>query len=707
MLTLLRQNMWLLILCVFGAAMAGTAYIVASPKMYRAEAVIQVKPATQKVFQEANTQVEDINVEEQKRKTVEQTLTSPELLVGLIVHNNLDTDPEFLPGLKRPASDSKMAEELTRHISAQVRRGTLLIDIKVDDRNPRMAQNIANLLIEEVIRQNLQQRLEASETMHTFLLAQADRLQTKLTKSEETLQAYKEQHPDGALGTDAKDNIVVEKLDALNRMVTEAKATRLKLEADYEQLKKLGTGAVTALLAIPSIANSPVVIEAQKNIAQHEGEVAALHQIYKPGQGSTPSAVRQLDELKAGLNRAILKAADELTSAYNSAVVTEGKMQKALQEQKDATLAFNKASIAYNLLRQGVESDRALYNSVLTRLKEIDVLKEENSQDAIRIISHPLLPERPIAPNKKQALILSLLGGLALGFSLSSLSAVLRTSLRTTEEVEGQLGLPALGVIPVYGWRPKSLTDDLLLIEQPGSPTAESFRSLRASLSVPGRNVGQKTYLFTSAVAREGKSYCAINCAVAFAQMGLKTLLIDADLRKPSIDKVFFGGEPVDGLSEALIGRRELHEAVLMTDTDNLFVLCAGTHLDTPAELLASEAFSALVSQVREKFDRVVIDSAPTQLVSDSLSVAAHADAVCLVVSCGTSAHVASQAIRKLDNAGSSLAGIILNRASVRPERDYCSYRYSHGIWTHKKSRKRERNSKPQVHLRQVELTEL
>src|SRR6516162_3364953 len=96
MLTLLRQNMWLLILCVFGAAMAGTAYIVASPKMYRAEAVIQVKPATQKVFQEANTQVEDINVEEQKRKTVEQTLTSPELLVGLIVHNNLDTDPEFL-----------------------------------------------------------------------------------------------------------------------------------------------------------------------------------------------------------------------------------------------------------------------------------------------------------------------------------------------------------------------------------------------------------------------------------------------------------------------------------------------------------------------------------------------------------------------------------------------------------------------------------
>lgn len=703
-LSLLREKMWLLILCASGAAIAGAAYINFTPKVYRAQAIIEVQPATQKVLRDDNTlsQNQDATLGDQTRKTIEQALTSPELLLNLITHNNLDKDPEFLPGRRRPASAKQMVEELAKHVTVQVRRDTLLIDINVDDRSPRLAQKIADLLIAEFVHQNFQQHVEASDTMHAFLQTQAEHLQAELSKSEEALQAYKEQHLDVAL-LGNKDNIVIEKMDALNRIVTEAKANRLKLEADYEQLTKLGTATPSALLAIPSIANSPVVIETQKNVAQHEGDVAAMNEIYKPGQGTTPSVVRRLNEFKAELNQMILKAADELTSAYKSAVATEEKMQKALQEQENAALGLNKVFITYNLLRQAVESDRALYDSLLTRLKETDVIKED-SQDRIQVVSHPLLPDRPVAPDKKRVLLLSLLGGLGLGVGLAILSILLNPSVKTAEEAENQLGLPALGVIPTCTRRPKCLTDDLLLIEQPGSAIAESFRSLRVSLSLLGKRGRHKTYLFTSALAHEGKSFCAINCAVAFAQMGLKTLLIDADLRKPSIDKMFVDGTPVDGLSELLLARTDLDDAVLVTDTDKLFVLCAGTRLDTPAELLGSEAFAKLVKQASEKFDHVVIDSAPIRPVSDTLSVADLVDAICLVVSCGTSAHVVCEAIRKLDHADSTPTGIILNRAPVQRGSEYYS-RYSQGIWTHKWSRKRENGCQPSLQSGQPKLT--
>jgi succinoglycan biosynthesis transport protein ExoP len=696
----LRKKAWLIIACVLMAGLTGAIYIIYGPKIYCAQAVIQVEQQRQKVLKTDGMEAQDLKSEEIP-KTIEQSLTSPELLVGLIVHNDLNKDPAFLRDLKRPASDSELAEELAKQISAQVRRGTLLIDIKVNDRSPLLAQKIVDLLVKEFTRQCFQQNMETSETIHSFLLAQAEQLKAKLAKSEEALQIYREQHQSVALLGD-KDNIVVEKLAALNRIVTEAKAARLKLEADYEQIKNLGTGAVTALLAIPSIANSPVVFEAQKNIAQKEAEIAGLHQIYKAGD-AVPSAMKQLQELKAGLDRMILKAADELTSAYDSAVATEEKMEKALQEQARAALDLNKVSISYNLMRQEVDSDRALYESVLSRLKETDVTKGD-AQDGIRVVSHPLLPERPVSPDKKQILFLSLFGGLALGGGLALLSILLNTSLETVEEAERQLGVPVLGVIPKCAHRPKWLTDDLLLIEKPGSATAESFRSLRTSLSLLGKSEGHKAFLFTSAVVSEGKSFCAVNCAVAFAQMGLKTLLIDADLRKPSIHKIFFNGESVQGLTEILTNRMDLDDTVWLTNISKLSVLCAGTRLDTPSELLAGEGFGQLIKKVTAKFDRVVVDSAPIHAVSDTLLLAGHAHATCLVVSSKTSAEAVSQALRKLGDADSTLVGFIFNRASVQRDSDY-GYRYSQAGWAHAKSGKRKGAPKSPLQLERPGLT--
>jgi polysaccharide biosynthesis transport protein len=671
-LTLLREKIWLIILCVLMAGIAGVTYIILRPPIYRAQTVIRVERGDQKVLKEDEHGILDLSHNE-IIKTIEQSLTSPELLLQLVRRNNLDKDPAFLPELKRPASDNRVVEELAKQISVRVRRGTWLIDIGVEDRSAVLAQKIAGLLIKEYAYENFQRSTEVSEMVYNFLREKAERLKAKLTNSEEALQNYKEEHQAGTLGE--KENTVVEKLHTLNRLVAEAKATRLKLEADYGQIKKLDRNSPADLLSIPAIASSSPVIEVEKLVAEKEAEVAALNEMYK--HPIHTGAVKQLQQLKANLDRTIFQAAQEVTTAYESAAATEKKIEEALREQDGLALQSSKMSISYNVLRQEVDADRALYESVLNRLKETDATKD-TVQDTIQVVSHPLLPERPVSP-KKWVILLFIFGGLMLGCGLSFLSRMLDRSFRTPDEAERRLGVPALADIP-KALKIKSDDDCLVLVKQPGSPAAESFRSLRAALSLFPKDEMCKTFLFTSALPSEGKSFCAINCAVAFAQQGLKTLLIDGDLRLPSIERVFFNEAfdeaPIKGITEILTGEAVLDEATQLTRIEKLSVLCTGYQIFTPAELLASEACGRLILDATAKFDRVVINSAPIQMVSDTLLLAGHVQAICLVISPQTSAEIVFQAVQKLGHARSKLIGFVFDRVLLRHDADY-TYPYS------------------------------
>ena len=220
-----------------------------------------------------------------------------------------------------------------------------------------------------------------------------------------------------------------------------------------------------------------------------------------------------------------------------------------------------------------------------------------------------------------------------------------------------------LGVIPRCA-RLNALADNLLLVKQPDSATAEAFRTVRTSLALLGKKAGYKTFLFTSATNSEGKSFCAINCAVAFAQQGLKTLLINADRHSPSIDGIFFGEAPMKGLSDTLARQTDLDRATLPTSIDNLSLLCAGSRRHTPAELLASDGLGRLMmKEAMQKFDRVVVDSSPVETVSDTLLLAANMQAICLVISTQTPAETVSQTVRKLSDTDTTLAGFIFNHA--------------------------------------------
>lgn len=660
---------WLLIaLCVVIAVTLGFLYGKFSPKVYAATTVIQVDQDEQMIVKIEGVKAEDLKSPE-VLKTYEQNILSPEVLLRVIKNHGLLDDPAFLPEVAASRSDKALQDALARHITAKIRRETRLIDISVEHRVPALAQRIAELLVEEFAQWNSQARREAGQLASAFLLERAGQLNERLAKSEQALQAYKEKNEGVPL--DEKQNLMLEKLNQLNLRITEAKTERLKLESDSMQLSKASVESPGELLAIPRIANAPAVADLNKKIGEKSAVLAALSQRYKAEHPRMIEVQSELAELQAGLTRAILETAEVLATQFQTVSFTEQKLEQALREQQKLTLGMNAIIAGYAALSRDVASNRALYDSVLMRMKETEITKDI-AQGAMRVVARPLLPDIPVKPKKTIILILSMVAGVGAGCFLAFATHAADRSLRTLQDAEERLGLRSLGEIPRLPPNRHKLENAAALVES-DLAVVESFRTLRTSLSLLGEGPGRKNILFTSAHAGEGKTFCAINCAVSFAQLGLKTLLIDADFRLPSVERVLLGTDGTPGMSDLLLGEVHLGKAVHPTAIENLHVLPAGQRVAKPVELFSRSRLSDILDQVADDFDRVVIDTAPVHLVSDTLLFVKHVQYVCLVIRAGrTPSEDVLRTAERLTEAGAPLVGFVWNQVKrVRADHGY------------------------------------
>ena len=341
--------------------------------------------------------------------------------------------------------------------------------------------------------------------------------------------------------------------------------------------------------------------------------------------------------------------------------------------------------------------------------------------NAVSVIEHSPLPSAPVSPNPMKAIAFGLLGGIAAGLGTIFGMNALDRSVKTVDQAEATFGLPVLAAIPEISRSeatsqrseseaPEGTSSYRLVAEAPEGPAAEAFRNLRASLSLLGPEAERKVFLFTSALPNEGKSFTSANYSLSLAQQGHRVLLIDGDLRRPSLHKIFRdvgatdAGETKDeqrGIVDYLVGEVSLSEAVRVVsarDVDiigttasspgstvtatggQLSVLAGGRRAPNPAELLSGHSFAELVAEASRLFDRVVIDSAPVLAVSDTLLMTPHVQSVCVVVRARRTARNAVQrAALLLVGAGSRLAGVILNRLPRNRGTDYYYYYASHG----------------------------
>ena len=635
--------------------------------VYEVMATVQVEEESPLVVGIQDVTKENTRLPEEL-KTVEQQLITRNLLLRVIKMNKLDdkTLGFFQPGFFQKMQGSEMSESdmvdaLGHCFSVKLRRGTRLVDITVSHEDPKMARTLASSLIEQSLSQNAEWRVNPSRDANKVLMDEADRLKQTVERAEQALEDYREKNH--AVSLDDKQNIIVERLKDLNLRVARAQNDTLALESDVAQIEKIGRQP-EKLLAIGSIANAPSVLDAQRVSMTKEGAFAVLRQRYGPENPQFAQAERELQQVRAALDAAVLNAADSLRSRYESAKFSQQTSERMLKEQELVALDLNKKATQYAALSRDLEADRELYASVVKRLKEMGVIQNVN-KDHLRVVEPPMPPGTPSWRGRLTLAVSGLFGGAVMGLLVALGRFVARPSIQSPDHAGRALGLPTLGAIP----RMPRLKDVSRLpgVADPRSNAAEAFRFVAASTSTLLGSGGKGSLLLTSATSGDGTTSCAAGYVVALAKSGIRTLLIDADFRNPEIGRIFAAPKGSSGLADCLAGRSTLDDAVFPTKVENLFVLIAGTVPAEISSLFSGPAFGDLIASAAESFGRVVIDSAPATVASETLLIARHASATCLVVRSGdTSISAASRACQLLDGVGRLPVGSILNRVPRR-----------------------------------------
>jgi capsular exopolysaccharide synthesis family protein len=568
---------------------------------------------------------------------------------------------------------------LERMVKVKLRKGTRLIDITVTHSAPELTEMVANSIVSEYINEGAEREDTSIGIANKSLAKEAERLRKKLEESENALQAYKEQTKASSL--DERQNTVVAKLKELSTKATEAKSVRIKAETEYSQVLNLGTN-VEALMTIPAIAKDPTVMALQLNLTKAEDDFAALMKRYKDMHPKYVQAKTQIGELKADITNAVLSTVQTLKVSLESAKAAEEALNQAMQSQESSALELSKLSIQYTVLVREVESDRALYEAVLKGMKEASVTKETQQTGIIRVVQPAYTPDLPVWPKKTAVLAASGLVGLFLGVLMIMALGVADTSIKTVDEAERLLGLSVFTAVPQMR-EIKPGTRPLVVAEMSKSEGAEAFRTLRASLTTLGDAATRRVFLFTSAMPSEGKTFCSINYSASLAQIGLKTLLIDADMRRPAVEAGLHGQcTETPGLTDYLTGQKTFEEVIRPTKLDGLAFISGGATAANPAELLAQGGMEGLIQKGLEQFDRVVVDSAPINAVSDTLLMLKSVQTVCLVVHAArTSSRYVVRCAQLLQGAEAPLSGIILNKMPRRHRAGYGAYYdyYYHG----------------------------
>ena len=764
----LVERVWIVAICVLAGLFLALGYLARTPKLYEGHTVLEVEfqEPTFLPTDDSTTRMRSMFLASQEAlRTIEQNLTNQTLLSRVVRSEGLAADEgrallgqSVMPTKASSASSAEtpqpgaqaqsasggstftpLEEGLGRAMAGMVRpairRGTRLIDLYVTHPDPLMAQRLAEAVGREYIRNSIERRASLSEEALRYLLEEEERLKTNLQKSEAAVADYKAKNPDalqlgggtaatgsqqgsGAGGGGPRGGLVEDKLQDLNNKLTAAKADRIRLEGELAQIQQSGDN-IASLLDVPSISSAAMVTEARRTVTQIEAAITTYALRYKDKHPKMIAAKASLADAKTKLRQAVLAQPAILRNAIEQTKATEASLQSALQDQQGVAVALNRTAIGWQELARQAETDRALYESVIRQIKETSLTKDVKA-NAVSVIEHSRLPQSPVSPRPTRTILLGLLGGLFVGLAFVLGADALDRSIKTVDQAENTLGLPVFAAVPettdegpVTRLKRRSRkafgsSSYRVVVETPESPAAEAFRNLRAALALLGPESERKVSLFTSAVPNEGKSFTSANYSLALAQQGYRVLLIDGDLRRPTMHKIFRfpsaqhasngGGEP--GVIDCLLGEADVASArqipagdIQIVDENiavtgnihtatggQLSVLAGGRRSPNPAEILAGPFFGRLIAEAAALYDRVVIDSAPILAVSDTLLMTPHVQTLCIVV---RAAKTPRQAVRRatslLAQSGIRPAGLILNRLRRSGGVGYYYHYSSHG----------------------------
>lgn len=663
----IRERLWIVLLCLALGGIGGAIYLNRQVVKYGARSVLFIQQGSSGVLDKMQSVgTEDIRSLDMINTLVDLLQSYP-FALRVAERMKLATDPRLVDPsaaiTATPPTTEAAAARLHDQVTVSYRLNTRLIDIVAITRDPSLAQEIANTFADEYIRYGFEQRTEANKAASSFLVEEAERLRSKMRVSEEAMQSFRERERASSL--ENMQEASQAKLSATVASITEFEATLSQLDRDLKQAAA-APDDIDTLLRLPSVATQPKVTGISAALAEQERAFALLTERYRAKHPAYLAAQTQLKSLYRDRDEILQNVVGLLKQERVRLAAQLEATRQTKDEQETNLLSVTGKSVESNDLQRNLETDRAMYDSILSRMKEVDITKgltdspvriHERASGAGRIVASPV-------KILGSGLFLGLIFGLGLPIGLH----LLDPSIKTVDQAEKITETHVLAAVPKRKGKGRTLD----AVTARDGLIAEAFRSVRTSLAMVSTSRERRSFLFTSALPSEGKTFCSSNFAVTLAQQGFKTLLIDADLRKPTVSQVFFGESRKPGLSEVLSRQIEASAAIQPSDIEGLHILTAGGRAPNPSELLAMDTMPALVADALQTYDRVVIDSAPVLAVSDSLLIAPRVDAICLVLrSFATPRKTVSRAIKALAEINCRPAGTILNFLPTGSGSDY------------------------------------
>ncbi|WP_242672915.1 GumC family protein [Azotobacter chroococcum] len=545
-----------------------------------------------------------------------------------------------------------------------------LVKVEVEMADARLAARAANAMangfIESQMEATMQMSMTATHWMHTRL----DELKIKLKEAEDRLQAFREK--ENLVDVDGVATISAAELSATSDRMIDARRQRAEAESLYRQVQASRSAGWERLATIPAVLGDPLIQQFKANEAKAQSKVDELSKRYGDRHPTMEAARTELAAASASLRGQVEQVIAGIERNYQMAAANEGSLRASVETNKAQLQNISRKEFKLRDLQREVEANRALYDTFLSRLKETTATADLESANA-RVVDQAVVPTLPIKP--KKALIVAIAGLLALfaGIGLSLLLDALNNTFKSTEDVENKLNMPVLGILPLVKNKQRNQIAHLFSNNEDRS-FAESIRTIRTGLILSSPDQPHQVLVITSSIPNEGKSTVASNLAFALGQME-KILLIDADLRRPTLAKNFDFPVGTPGLANLIAGTARLEDCV--RQVNGIAMIGAGAVPPNPLELLSSPRFAKIIEVLKSKYERIVIDSPPTHAVSDAIVLATQANALIYVIkSEATSIPLAQKGIGQLLQNNAPITGIVLNQVDVQKAQ---KYGYSYG----------------------------
>jgi len=723
---IVRRRLWVPISVVVVVVTLATIYNLRLPSIYEGVTRIEIRREGDVV----NLKDFQINVggndDSQYINTKLKALQSPKVAYFVAKTLDLEHNSEFLPGRSRPLNSasesldvtdgetdlqveiqklSDWVDTLLGNVEIKPVRETRLIDIHYRHQSKDLARKIADAWAEVFKAVSLEERYTVNKEAASYLDSSVAKYKLKLREAEERLQNYLRANQ--VLDFGQKESTVAARYSELNHLLLVAETERKNAELAYNLSR-----AMADVSTLTEIQRDPLIQELNKKLTDLRQMQKQLLVEFTPEWPDVKKVTQQIEQLEGELRASHQRVLVTLDNNYRSAIQREDSLRKAFMQQREETMQQNHAAIDAKMLQADIDSNRQLLDSLLQSQKGVEVSQAGMLKNNIRIAEASPMPRTPVLPRRMQNILLSALLALMGGVGLVLFLDYINNKIESVEDIDRYLRLPALGVIPALdqGGKARRLLSKaasvhshnggdnggtnggnnggsngkelapamasagsvILTQVETNSSIAESYRQLRTALMLSSAGHAPRTLLITSSQPAEGKTTTSVNTAISLAQTGAAVLLVDADLRRPRVHRIF-NLKNNAGLCNYLAGECDL-SSLIQVAMPNLYVLPVGPLPPNPAELLGSPKMKQMIETLSVNFDYVVIDSPPVSSFADSLILSALVEGVIIVVKAGmTPREMAQRTKAHLQSVGAKILGVVVNQIKLQPH-DYYYY---------------------------------